>query len=275
MANNELDNHDIYGYYTCPKCGRQLADYLGNCLRCGRSEEGEKYIEDIRAEQALKMLKNVDFRDYKDFLGKKCVLTVTDPPYNIGYKYGEHKDNMTPKKYINFLSKIPKPCVIIHYPEETIRYVFPALGMPEKVMFWCYHSHTPRAVRMISFIGIKPDLSKYKIPYRNTDDKRIKKMISQNKKTGIKEWFLVEQVKNISKEYQGYANQIPEKVIDIILKVCQGQFGSVYDPFCGSGTTLKVAFENKYWVFGCDIDPKAIELSKNRLKKLIEQKTLI
>ena len=211
-------------------------------------------------------LQNIDFRKI-ELPKDKRILVVTDPPYNIGFKYGVHKDRMNTSEYIKMLADIPKPCVIIHYPEETLNYVIPAMGCnPDKVLFWCYNSHLPRAVRMISFFGIKPDLSKYKIPYRNPSDKRIKKLIDNGSEgTSIKEWFVIEQVKNVSKEYQGYVNQIPEEVIRIILSISDGQFDTVFDPFCGSGTTLKVGIEKGYDVIGTDIDVNAIEISKKRL----------
>lgn len=217
---------------------------------------------------SLNEINQVDFRELK-LLKDMKILTITDPPYNIGYKYETHKDKMSEREYLEMLSKIPKPCVIIHYPEETIKYVIPAMKEnPTKVLFWCYNSHLPRAVRMISFFGVKPNLKNYKIPYRNPKDKRVKKLIeSGSLGTSLKEWFVIEQVKNVSKEYQGYANQIPEEVIRIILKLVEDiKYECIYDPFCGSGTTLKVAKEEGYKFIGCDIDAKAVEISRTRTK---------
>jgi site-specific DNA-methyltransferase (adenine-specific) len=214
------------------------------------------------------MILNEDFRRVIGDLPQNT-LTVTDPPYNIGFKYNKYKDNKQQKEYQKLLSKIPKPCVIIHYPEETIREVIPAMGeSPTKMMFWCYHSHLPRAIRIVSFFGIKPDLRKYKIPYYNNKDKRIEKLIAEGKKgRAIREWFIVEQVKGHTKEHKEYGNQIPEKVIDIILTVCEEQFETVFDPFMGSGTTLKVAQDKGYKYIGTDIDEKAVEITKRRLKE--------
>lgn len=210
----------------------------------------------------------IDFREMVLPMDKK-IITITDPPYNIGFKYGEYKDNMAEKEYIDLLSKMPKPCVIIHYPEETIKYVIPALGIPTKVLMWCYNSHLPRAVRMVSFFGITPNLKNYKIPYRNPNDKRVKKLIEKGSMgTSLKEWFIVEQVKNVSKEYCGYENQIPEELIRIIISVCGNEFDTIFDPFCGSGTTLSVAKKLGYNFIGCDINQKAIDITINRLKEV-------
>ena len=215
------------------------------------------------------MIIQSDFRQVdlsKIFARGTRVLTVTDPPYNINFKYKTYKDNLEDQKYIDMIKVVPRPAVFICYPEETLRYIIPALGRPEKMLFWCYNSHLPRAVRMISFFDIEPDLKKYKIPYRNPTDKRVKALIAAGSQgTALKEWFVVEQVKNVSKEYQGYVNQIPEKVIEIILKLCEYQFDVVFDPFMGSATTLKVARDKGYPAVGCDIDPEAIRIANRRL----------
>jgi len=66
---------------------------------------------------------NKDFRECEIPGG----LVITDPPYNQGYSYNEYKDTMSEEDYIELLSKIPIPCVIIHYPEETINLLPKAL----------------------------------------------------------------------------------------------------------------------------------------------------
>ena len=76
----------------------------------GIKEKGE-----LEEEKTIEVI-NKDFRD--------CIvpkgLTITDPPYNQGYAYNQYKDRMSEEDYIELLSHIPTPCVIIHYPEETI-----------------------------------------------------------------------------------------------------------------------------------------------------------
>ena len=75
----------------------------------------------------------------KDF--RNCIipkgLVITDPPYNQGYHYNNYKDKLSDDEYISLLSKIPKPCVIIHYPEETINILPKALKVRcEQVFCW-------------------------------------------------------------------------------------------------------------------------------------------
>src|SRR5699024_9637904 len=80
---------------------------------------------------------------------------------------------------------------IIHYPEETMKYFIPALGVPDVVNTWCYNSNLPnRQHRLINFYNLKPDYKKVLQPFKNPNDKRIKERI----KKGVKgarsyDWF--------------------------------------------------------------------------------------
>ena len=118
------------------------------------------------------IIKNIDFRLEKIPKG----LTITDPPYNQGYAYNGYKDKISEEEYINLLSKIPIPCVIIHYPEETINLLPKAIKAKcEQVVCWVYNSNTGKQSRLISWWGCKPDFKKITQPYKNLNDKRIKK----------------------------------------------------------------------------------------------------
>ena len=104
---------------------------------------------------------NKDFRD--------CIipkgLTITDPPYNQGYAYNQYKDRMSEEDYIELLSHIPTPCVIIHYPEETINLLPKAIKSKcEQVVCWVYNSNTGKQSRLISWWGCKPDFRKVRQP---------------------------------------------------------------------------------------------------------------
>ncbi len=76
---------------------------------------------------------NGDYRDYEIPKG----IVITDPPYNQGYKYNDYKDRLSEEGYVELLSKIPTPCVIIHYPEETINILPKAIkDKCEQVVCW-------------------------------------------------------------------------------------------------------------------------------------------
>ena len=197
-------------------------------------------------------------------------ITITDPPYNQGYAYNDYKDRLSEKDYIELLSQIPTPCVIIHYPEETINLLPKAIKEKcEQVVCWVYNSNTGKQSRIISWWGCKPDFKKVTQPYKNLNDKRIQKRISEGK-TGAKlyDWWDINQVKNVSKEKEDYSNQIPEKVIGNIIKIVANENDIIFDPFMGSGTTPAVASKLVYKYIATDISEKAFNITTKRLSKI-------
>jgi|TARA_R100001443_G_scaffold12761_1_gene22496 DNA modification methylase len=206
---------------------------------------------------------NQDFRDCKIPKG----LTITDPPYNQGYHYNGYKDRISEDDYIDLLSKIPTPCVIIHYPEETINLLPKAINVKcEQVVCWVYNSNTGKQSRLISWWGCKPDFRKVRQPYKNLNDKRIKKRIAEGK-TGAKlyDWWNINQVKNVSKEKTEHPCQIPEELISKIIKTTAKENQIIIDVFAGSGTTSKVAYDLGYETISYEIDNKYCKIINKRI----------
>lgn len=210
------------------------------------------------------MIINGDFRDYNIPSG----LVITDPPYNQKYHYSDYKDNLSTDQYIKLLSSIPKPCVIIHYPEETINILPIALKAKcAEIVTWVYNSNTGKQSRLISWWGCKPDFRKVTQPYKNPNDKRVMKLMEKGK-TGAKlyDWWEVNQVKNVSKEKTDHPCQIPEEIIRRIILTTADKNTLIIDPFAGSGTTLKVAKDLGYQYLGYEIDQEYIKIINNRLQ---------
>ena len=205
---------------------------------------------------------NKDFRD--------CIipkgLTITDPPYNQGYAYNQYKDRMSEEDYIELLSHIPTPCVIIHYPEETINLLPKAIKSKcEQVVCWVYNSNTGKQSRLISWWGCKPDFRKVRQPYKNLNDKRIQKRIADGK-TGAKlyDWWNINQVKNVSKEKTEHPCQIPEELISKIIRTTAKDNELIIDVFAGSGTTGVVAESLGYDSLCYEVDEKYCEIIRGR-----------
>jgi DNA modification methylase len=208
---------------------------------------------------------NEDFRN--------CVipkgLTITDPPYNQGYSYNQYKDKMNEQDYIELLSKIPIPCVIIHYPEETINLLPKAFKVKcEQVVCWVYNSNTGKQSRLISWWGCKPDFRKVRQEYKNLKDKRIQARIAEGK-TGAKlyDWWEINQVKNVSKEKTEHPCQIPEQLINRIIQITANNGDLIIDTFGGSGTTSKVANDLGFDTISYEVDSKYCKIIKNRISK--------
>ena len=73
---------------------------------------------------------------------------------------------------------------------------------------------------------------------------------------------------NMAKERVGYDTQKPKALLERIIKASSNEGDIVADFFCGSGTTGVVAKELGRNYIMCDINPKAIEISEQRLKEV-------
>ena len=111
----------------------------------------------------------------------KNIIIVTDPPFNINYKYNTYTDKMNETDYYSMLDFFLRdfPSVVIHYPEQLYKIAFQIVKFPEKVVSWVYNSNTAKQHRDIVFFDVKPDFNKVKQPYKNANDKRIKERIAK------------------------------------------------------------------------------------------------
>ena len=69
----------------------------------------------------------------------------------------------------------------------------------------------------------------------------------------------------INPEYVNYATQKPKALIETIIKASSNEGDTVADYYLGSGTTAVVCKELNRNFIGCDINPKAIEITNARL----------
>ena len=214
------------------------------------------------------MLHNRDFRDIFGELTYDYI--VIDPPFNIGYKYDKHDDKMTEDDYVKMLELFKgKKVVVIDYPEETMKYVVKALGIPTKVCTWIYNSNTARNHRLISFFNCKPDFNKIKQPAKNPTDPRTADMVRGY------DWWYADLVKNTTKKKLGINHPcvMPENIIEKIVKSISKEGDTILDCFMGSGTTAVVCEKNKRKWIGCEISPEYCEVIKKRVASINDTST--
>lgn len=204
----------------------------------------------------------------------KNIIIVSDPPFNINYKYNTYSDNMHEDSYFEMLDFFFKdyPSVVIHYPEQLYKLSFQIGKFPEKVISWVYNSNTGKQHRDIAFFDIKPDMNKVRQPYKNPNDKRIKERIAKGcKGAKLYDWWNVNQVKNVSKEKTEHPCQMPLEVMKNIIGILPDDC-LIIDPFMGSGTTgLAVLEMNKEQhvdrdFIGIELDEKYFEIAKERIE---------
>lgn len=205
---------------------------------------------------------------------KEKIVVVSDPPFNIGYRYKTYKDKMDEEDYYTMLEFFFRdyPSVVVHYPEALYRLAFQIGKFPEKVISWVYNSNTAKQHRDIAYFGIKPDMSQVRQPYKNPTDKRIKERIARGEKGAkLYDWWEINQVKNISKQKTGHPCQMPLEVMKRALGVLPKD-SVIVDPFMGSGTTgVAVAELNgggyNMSFIGIEIDRDYYETAEKRIKE--------
>lgn len=214
----------------------------------------------------MNRLYNEDFRNIA--VGGEFDVIITDPPYNIGFNYNTYKDSMEEDDYVEMLSYFQnQKLVIIQYPEETMQYIVPALGVPDEVMVWCYSSNIPRQSRLINFYNIKPDFTKVKMPYKNPEDKRVKKLIeSGSGGRSMYDWFDdIQLVKNVSKD-KNHPCPMPIRLMERLILLTTEEGNVVFDPFMGSGTTGLACKKLNRGFVGTEIDKKYFDIAVERIE---------
>jgi DNA modification methylase len=211
---------------------------------------------------------NNDFTDIIEHLEFDYI--ITDPPYNVGYKYPDYNDTMPSEKYIEMLSHLnPYKTVMVHYAEDFCGDVGEAMGRPERCVSWCYSSNLLRQSRMIAWFGCKPDFNRVKQPYKNPTDKRIKELIANGSQgSRIYDWWNdIQLVKNVSKDkVSSFTNQMPVQLLERIILLTTNPGDVILDPFFGSGSIYFACKNTGRRCIGIEQSEKHLESFMERLE---------
>lgn len=192
-------------------------------------------------------------------------VVVTDPPFNIGYHYANHKDSMKIDEYQEMLRTTCRlPSVVVHYPEQLCALSWTLEKIPTRIVAWIYPSNTGRQWRGIAWFGITPDFKRGGQPYKNPTDKRVKKLIAAGRQCRLYDWWEVNQVKNVNKDKTAHPCQMPIKVMTNIISITDCKL--VIDPFAGAGTTLLAAKKLGIQSIGIETDESYCEIIAKRLQ---------
>lgn len=190
----------------------------------------------------------------------KNIPIVSDPPYCIGFKYREHDDKDI-GLYIRMLEKLKgRPLVLMHYPEDFMRWFVPMFGVPDEVLAWCYPSNLNRQFRLWGVWGLKVNFANHLQPCRNPTSVKVK-----NKMVRSYDWWEQPQVKNVSKEKLDHPCQVPVSMLERIINLIS-PVEVVCDPFMGVGTTGQAAINLGVDFIGIEKDEHYFRQAKKRLE---------
>jgi DNA modification methylase len=82
-----------------------------------------------------------------------------------------------------------------------------------------------------------------------------------------KDWININALPQAHTERNGYDTQKPKELVEKFIKASSNEGDLVADFYLGSGTTAEVCKDLNRNFIGCDINPKAIQITKNRLNE--------
>lgn len=220
-------------------------------------------------------------------LAPACVdLVYADPPFNTGQtqtgRAGAYADAWdTPAEWVAWLRDRlratlpairPTGSVLLHVDWRTshhARLLLDELLGPDRFvnhLVWSYGlgGSSPRRFARkhddILFYAIDPDRYWFEPPKVAATSRR---MAGQLKKaTDVIE---IPSINNMAAERCGYPTQKPLALLEMLVGACCPPGGLVVDPCCGSGTTLVAGLRLGRRVMGCDLNPEAVAIARERL----------
>ena len=204
----------------------------------------------------------VDF--FSTYTRKDGDVIITDPPFNVGYKYDVYKDKTGREEWLDLLAEICKPpCVVILYPEMMFEFSQRIGMLPSKCVSWVYNTNTARQHRMIAWFGIKPDFSKVGQPYKEPNHKKNRERVARGEMARLYDWWEVQQIRHHVAEKLDHPCQMPLEIMRRVVGITPCK--RVLDPFAGSGTTLSAASMWGKEAIGTELSPNYCEIIKERL----------
>lgn len=206
------------------------------------------------------------------FKKQQKYIIVTDPPFNVGYKYNTYKDRMSEEDYREMLYEIfcwdSAPSVVVHYPEQLYQLAVDMGRPPARVVSWVYNTNNRRQHRDIAFFGIYPDFKRVLQPHKNPNDKRIQRLVANGSLgTPIYDWWNINIVKNTSKEKTAHPCQMPLSVMQNVIGILPDDY-IIIDPFMGSGTTGVACRQLNRKFIGIELDKEYYDIACKRISEV-------
>lgn len=218
-------------------------------------------------------------------------LIVTSPPYNVGIEYNSNDDQLAYFKYLEFTEKWLSNCyywsnnqarLLLNIPLDKNKGGNKSVGADitkiAQDVGWKYHStivwnegNISRRTAWGSWLSasapyVIAPVELIVILYKNQWKKTNGSKISDISKEEFMEWTNgLWTFNGESKKRIGHPAPFPRELPYRCIKLFSYVNDLVFDPFCGSGTTLIEALLNHRKGIGVELDSSYCELAKTRI----------
>lgn len=215
-------------------------------------------------------------------------LIIADPPYNVGKDYGNTSDKLDFNDYIAFTKEWLVEChrvlkdsgtIYVFVGFRFISYIYQILEKELNMNFinWISWHYTQGIGKTKGFSPRYDDIlmfsktSTYKF---NLDDIRIPqkyyRKVNNMRGANPGDVWEVSHIHYCQKGRQQHPTQKPEALIERMVLASSNEGDMVVDPFCGSGTTMRVCQQLKRNGIGIEINEEYVKLAKERLNRPFE-----
>ena len=223
-------------------------------------------------------------------------LIATDPPYNSKKDYDDFDDRwLSDEHYLDFMrsrfveihrvlkdtGSLYLHCdpTMSHYLKVELDKVFGKENFQNEIV-WAYNSGGGTKTRF----GRKHDILLYytkitgkhifhvdnvRVPYSSIIPKKWKDKFNDKGKVSSDVISHISRLSNCHKERLGYPTQKPCELYEFFIQVSSNTHDLIFDPFCGSGTTLVAAKLLQRFYIGIDSNKNAIDITTKRLEEII------
>lgn len=231
------------------------------------------------------------FKTLKRIPDNSVDMVYGDPDYNVGRQYNGKSYTKSFDKYIKWYIKLAKESLRVLKKRGNIFYInYPKQNAHLRVNFldkccsrvndyaWVYNSNIghskykfTRAHRSILHCTKSKKNKFYKNqvarPYKNPNDKRIKKRIKNGSRGRMPyDWFYFDLVKNVSKEKTKHSCQIPQDLVKLLFKSCTKKGDVAVILFGGSGGEIEIAKNCGLHYISAEINKEYYKIIMDRLK---------
>lgn len=213
-----------------------------------------------------------------------CVdLLIADPPYNLGKDYGNNHDIQGFDQYLSFSKawlfqahRILKPTgtLYVFMGFRFISYLYNILDRDLDMFFnsWIVWHYTQGMGKIKGFSPRHDDIlmfTKSKSFKFNLDNVRVpqKYYRERNNMRGANPGDVWEfsHVHYCHNNRQAHPTQKPEGLMERMILASSDEGDLIVDPFCGSGTTLRVCQQTNRKAIGIELNPDYVTMAEARL----------